>query len=368
MSWDGIYGHDEVRQRFKSAVERDRLASTFLFVGPEGIGKRKFALQLAKTLLCTNAVNFLSCDRCPSCKQVQAGDHPDLEIVQRLPDRNQIMLEQLIGDKSHREGLCQKIAMKPYFGKRKVAILDDADDLRQEGANALLKTLEEPPPGSIIILIGTAVQRQLPTIRSRSQLVRFQRLPWKRVEQILLEQDLISPPDQAERLARLSNGSVQAALDLFGEGILEFRGQLLQQLATRNLTGNDFPKTVSSFVDQAGKDASARRRRTIMVAHWAADFYRHLAISHCSARVILDDLDESADEEMQSAAVQCAQVWEGSADEIAVALDRCLEVESQVLGNAHQATLLDSWLIDLDQIARGRVPALPSLSSHGPLG
>ncbi len=280
MSWDKIYGHDEVRRRFQNAVENDRLASTFLFVGPEGIGKRKFAIQLAKTLLCRNQVNFLACDRCPSCKQVAAGEHPDLEIVQRPPDRNQIMLEQLVGDKSNREGLCQRIAMKPYFGERKVAILDDADDLRQEGANALLKTLEEPPAGSVIILIGTAVQRQLPTIRSRCQLVRFNRLTWQQVEQVLVENELISPPDHAQRLAKLSQGSVQQALDLFGEGILEFRTQLMDQLATMNLTNNDFPKTLLSFVDHAGKDAASKRRRIGMVAQWAAEFYRHLAIAY----------------------------------------------------------------------------------------
>lgn len=368
MSWDQIYGHDDVRERFRQTVQRDRLASTFLFVGPEGIGKRTFAMQLAKTLLCTNSVNFLACDQCSSCKQVAAGEHPDLELVSRPPDRNQIMLEQLIGDKSGREGLCQKIAMKPYFGRRKVAILDDADDLRQEGANALLKTLEEPPPGSVIILISTAVQRQLPTIRSRCQLVRFQRLKWQQVEKILCQKDLISPPDHAAQLARLSQGSVQAALDLFGEGILEFRGQLLEQLSTRNLTTRDFPKVLSSFIDQAGKDAASRRRRTIMVSHWAAEFYRHLAMVACRADLVLDDLDESSDEELLNAAVRCADHWEGSPESIAVAVDRCLEVESQVLANAHSATLVESWLVDLDQIARGHSPALPSLSTHGPLG
>jgi len=167
MSWDTILGHDQVRQQFATAMAQDRLASTFLFLGPEGIGKRTFAWKLAQTLLCPRATDFHPCGTCPSCRQVLAGEHPDLEYVCRAADRNQITLDQLVGDKSDREGLCQKISMKPYYGGRKVAILDDADDLRQEGANALLKTLEEPPPQSVIILIGTAEQRQLPTIRSR---------------------------------------------------------------------------------------------------------------------------------------------------------------------------------------------------------
>ena len=85
-----------------------------------------------------------------------------------------------------REGLCYDIALKPYSGRRKVAIIDDADYLNKEGANCLLKTLEEPPPKSLLILIGTSEQRQLPTIRSRCQIVRFQPLPEQDVAELLL--------------------------------------------------------------------------------------------------------------------------------------------------------------------------------------
>ncbi len=76
-----------------------------------------------------------------------------------------------------REGLCHDIALKPFMGGRKVAIIDDADDLNEEGANCLLKTLEEPPPHSVLILIGTSAERQLPTIRSRARRFVFSRSP-----------------------------------------------------------------------------------------------------------------------------------------------------------------------------------------------
>jgi DNA polymerase-3 subunit delta' len=366
MSWDTIWGHDRVRRQFATAMEQGRLASTFLFLGPEGIGKRTFAWKLAQTLLCPRATDFQPCGVCPSCCQAQAGEHPDFEYVCRAADRNQITLDQLLGDKSDRVGLCQKIAMKPYYGGRKVAILDDADDLRHEGANALLKTLEEPPPKSVIILIGTAEQRQLPTIRSRCQIVRFAPLDWRLVEQILRQKELISPVDAAERLARSSGGSVQTALQLFGEDVMDFRRQWLEQLAGIHVTANDFVKTMQKFVDSAGKEAPPRRRRLTEIAAWAAQLYRH-AMAVMAAGTTPPAVMEHPDQELIRMAERCAARWPGSLAGLAVALDRCLEIESQVAANAHLVTLIESWLLDLNQAAQGQVPFYPSLATVSPL-
>ena len=107
-----------------------------------------------------------------------------------------------------REGLCHAIALKSFMGGRKIAVIDDADDLNVEGANALLKTLEEPPPDSLLILIGTSVERQLPTIRSRSQMIHFHPLPAETVERLLLARQSIEDPAEAARLARQCGGSL----------------------------------------------------------------------------------------------------------------------------------------------------------------
>ncbi len=168
-------------EQFRRALARGRLASSFLFAGPEGIGKRTFALKLAQAMLCTTRPEETldPCGTCPSCVQVAAGTHPDLHLVGKPEDKSFIPLELLIGDREHRrrEGLCHNIGLKPYLGGRKIAMIDDADYLNAEGANSLLKTLEEPPPRSVLILIGTSPAKQLPTIRSRCQLIRFRPLP-----------------------------------------------------------------------------------------------------------------------------------------------------------------------------------------------
>ena len=130
MTWQGIRGHDELVQRFRIAAERGRLAGTFLFVGPAGIGKRSFALQLAQALLCETIPEqeLAACGKCASCVQVAAGTHPDIELVSRPADKAFIPLELLLGDDEHRlrAGLCYNLSAKPFGGRRKIAIIDDA--------------------------------------------------------------------------------------------------------------------------------------------------------------------------------------------------------------------------------------------------
>src|SRR5262245_11636097 len=214
MAWQNIRGHDAIVAKFRRALSKVRLASTFLFVGPAGIGKKAFAFKLAQGLLCERVpeAKLDPCGECPSCHQVLSLNHPDVDLVSKPADKAFIPLEQLIGDAEHRmrEGLCYNIALKPYSGRRKVAIIDDADYLNKEGANCLLKTLEEPPPQSLLILIGTSEQRQLPTIRSRCQIVRFAPLSEADVAELLVERSFCDAA-QARTAATHSEGSLERA-------------------------------------------------------------------------------------------------------------------------------------------------------------
>ncbi len=229
MSWHGIEGHDAVVELFRRALERQRLASSFLFAGPSGIGKRTFALKLAQAMLCQSGPEAAldPCETCPSCTMVLAGTHPDLDLVGKPADKAFLPLELLIGQREHRrqEGLCHNISLKPFMGGRKIAVIDDADFLNAEGANCLLKTLEEPPPQSVLILIGTSPAKQLPTIRSRCQLVRFQPLSAEVVAEVLLSKGLVADAAEARRLAQHAEGSVQRALELADPALWAFRAR-----------------------------------------------------------------------------------------------------------------------------------------------
>jgi DNA polymerase III subunit delta' len=276
--WQGILGHDEVAERFRTAVRRGRLASTYLFVGPPGVGKRRFALALAKALLCreTQGDPLEPCGRCESCRLCVAASHPDLDVVSLPKDKSTLPLELFIGSKEHRnqEGLCHRIALRPFLGGRKVAIIDDADNFSQESANALLKTLEEPPPRSLLILIGTSPSKQLPTIRSRSQIVRFQPLSSDTVAEILVRNAIVPDHQSAAPLIEFGAGSIERAAALVAPAIWQFRGQMLRDLANEQANPVRLAKAIQGFVDEAGKDAADRRERLRTILTFAEDFYR----------------------------------------------------------------------------------------------
>jgi DNA polymerase-3 subunit delta' len=348
MSWQGIEGQDPIVERFRTALARSRLASTFLFVGPAGVGKRTFADRLAQTLLCTEvrAAEMAPCGRCDSCLQCLAQSHPDLHWVEKPADRSSIPLSLLVGDDNHRmrEGLCHDIALKPFLGGRKVAIIDDADDLNDEGANALLKTLEEPPPNSVLILIGTSAERQLPTIRSRAQVMRFSPLAVDVVASILQARGLVSDAEQARRLAGYSGGSLSRAQELADEELWAFRTRLFSHLASPTLNSVALARELLALVDGAGKDAAPRRLRARQAVVFAVDFYRQ-----CLR--VASGVAAGGDAELTTA-VSRAAVAKTSAEVALACIDRSLEALSHINRNAHQATLLECWLDDLGRIVQ----------------
>lgn len=350
MSWHGILGHDDVVDKFVSALKRRRLASSFLFVGPAGIGKRTFAMKFAQALLCqARPEDALDpCEQCPSCVQVLAGTHPDVEVVCKPADKSFLPLELLVGDKDHRsrEGLCHSLSLKPFMGGRRIAIIDDADYLNAEGANSLLKTLEEPPPRSVLILIGTSSAKQLPTIRSRCQLVRFRPLPTETVAQLLASTEVVDNAAEARRLADFSGGSLQTARELADPQLWTFRAQLYQWLAEPVLESVRVGAAVLAFVDAAGKDAPARRNRTRQILHFAAQFFQQMIYALSGAAL-------TGDRELRDAARQAAQNWPPINSAAAACLDRTLEAAEQVDRNVHQAILLECWLDDLARFRTG---------------
>ena len=351
MAWQGIEGHDDVVEQFRRSLARGRLASTYLFVGPEGVGKHSFALKLAQTLLClTNPPERLEpCGHCAGCVQVLAGTHPDLIRVAKPAEKSEIPVQSLIGagERRMREGLCHDISLKPFMGGRRVAVIDDADYLNEEGANCLLKTLEEPPPRSVIILVSTSANRQLPTIRSRSQIIRFSRLDDDVVASLLLAEGAAANRDEALRLAAYSEGSLARARELADPELWKFRGELLKGLAEPQPDGVRLAKAVLAFVDEAGKEAPLRRARARQLVNFTADFYRQLVRR-------LSGAPQPADRELAAQVERAAAAWPASADTAVACAERCLEALAHIDRNANQAIWIECWLDDLGQLITRR--------------
>lgn len=344
MAWQGIEGHDDVVARFVRAEARGRIAGSYLFTGPAGVGKGAFAKALAKSLVCLDPrPGLVACGHCSSCVQAAAGSHPDVDIVAKPADKSTIPLECFIGDKAHRmrEGLCWRILLQPAVGARKVAIILDADALAEEAANCLLKTLEEPPPGAVMILVGTGPERQLPTIRSRCQLIRFGPLDAGVVERILAE-DLARAGDDTSpaaiaAAAAASGGSIDRARLMLDPDMGAFRERLVGLLARRPLAGVELSRETSAIVEAAGKEAPPRRARLTAVLAAAIEFYR-AASRHAATGELPHD-------PVMARGVAC---WAADADEATAALEQTLDALDGIDRNAHLPTLVDAWTAVLE--------------------
>lgn len=217
MSLKKIIGQDRAVAMLSRSIGRQRLAGSYLFCGESGVGKKTTALNFAKAVNCLgtspDAVSPDSCDECESCLKIDAGTHPDLLVI--APEERQIRIEEI-------RLIDEALSLKPFEGRKKTVIVDDAEIMNTPAANAFLKTLEEPPGDSLIILVSSRPELLPATIRSRCARINFSPLSPESCAMVLEgriqgEQCLLS--------ARLSMGRPGIALS---DGLLEERAWFLE--------------------------------------------------------------------------------------------------------------------------------------------
>ncbi|MFQ5673675.1 MAG: DNA polymerase III subunit delta' [Nitrospinales bacterium] len=229
MSFDHILGQKRPIDILRKSLENGTPAHAYLFYGRESVGKKQTAIALAKALNCTESPVADACGQCISCRKIENGIHPDF-----------FLLEPVKSSASAREGairideirnLQKKLNYLPHEGATKVAVIDSAEKMNVQAANAFLKTLEEPPRATLLILITPNFHQLLPTIISRCQAIAFQPLPPEAVKQILARHEEIDPAERAPRAARC-RGQINRALE---ENLLlagQNREELLELIET----------------------------------------------------------------------------------------------------------------------------------------
>jgi len=205
MGFSSIIGNQPAINILQNSIGSGRVACGYLFQGPEGVGKKLAALQMAKALNCERA-GAEPCGECVPCRKIEGGIHPDVLLVAPRGKARMIKVEQV------RE-LIQRMSMMAFEGRWKVFILDDCDCMNLESQNRLLKTLEEPTPQSVLILISSQPSRLLPTILSRCQKVVFHSIPENELEGYLVNERGLEPA-RARLLAALSHGQLSRAQKL----------------------------------------------------------------------------------------------------------------------------------------------------------
>lgn len=242
MSFKSVYGHDRQIHFILAALKQKRVPHAYLFSGMTGVGKRTVALALAKMINCTGDVTASdACNRCPSCLKMDHGNHPDLLCVE--PEGQYIRIKAI-------RDLQAQMQFNPLEGKSRVIIINDADRMNITSANALLKTLEEPAPGNLLILI-TGNPHGLPrTILSRCQQIRFFPLDREVIASYLKER-LSLKKDDAAMIAGAAGGSLAKAIEMAAGDFKSFRDRTLDDLMA--IHNNTLLKLLS-FSSDFGKD------------------------------------------------------------------------------------------------------------------
>jgi DNA polymerase-3 subunit delta' len=309
-----------------------------LFVGPEGIGKRTFARKLAQALLCEvrPAAELDPCELCAACLQVEASTHPDFIEAGKPEDKHELPIGVI-------RALCDQFALKPARGGRKVAILDDADDLNDEASNAFLKTLEEPPPGALLILIGTSAEVQLETIVSRCQVVRFDPLPEPEITALLLETGVATDGADAARLAAVGEGSYSRAVGLADAELGRFRRTMIDEVAAeRGFDPPELAHRLHAFIKQAGKESVDQRRRASLLIGELARFFRGVLWQTAGEAPPCPDVDD------QRAVVALAGRLRP--EDVFVVADRCVLADYHVHRRLYMPLILESLTHDLGKV------------------
>jgi len=358
MPWSDVLGHSEPIRRLKASAAAGRLGQAYAFLGPPGIGKRQCALAFAQALLCEQADDrdLDACGICPSCQQVAARIHPDLLLVNLPPGKAEHPVSSFIGDKDERRraGLCYEIALHPLIGRRKVAIIDEAESLNEEGANALLKTLEEPPPGAIMILVVAGLERLLPTIRSRCQLLTFQPLEADDLKSVLQRDPELQQAGDLDSVAVLAEGSIETARQLLDPELRRQRQQLYEQLAQARFDSLKLGEFARGLVEGASTAKSGQRSHAGWMIRFCIEFYRQALLALSRGIAPSREFDHvgrfvQALAERTRAATASPHA---AIDRVIELLERCLLADRQIEANITPAVCLESMFDDLGKLQR----------------
>lgn len=387
MSFQRIIDQDRVVDALRRAVERERVAHAYLFFGPDGVGKRAAAIEFAKALQCERGGSE-PCDACHACNKVGRLIHPDVQVFLPSPkdtppedvaERLQLLAENpyatvdyvrrpVLSDPSKEsnkqalyrieefhESMRRQMGFRPLEGRYKIAIITDADLLRNETANAFLKLLEEPPAQTVFMLTTSRPERLLPTILSRCQRLRFDLLAPDAIAQALHEREGIEPT-QAAVLARMADGSYARALDLAGnEDLLAGRQLVLDFL--RYAYANNVDRLADLTDQMAGMGRERLKGTFTLMLRWIRDLLLFRAMGADAPLVNVDQKD----------AIErfCKNIPGADLEAMTLLVEQAMELVER---NVHQGLIITTLAQRLHQTMRGTpVPRLyiPLVEANG---
>ncbi|MFP3974952.1 MAG: DNA polymerase III subunit delta' [Chloroflexota bacterium] len=288
-----VIGQDKAVNSLKRSLEAGRLFHAYLFVGAEHVGKMTLAITLAQALNC--ASTEAPCGECHICRRIASGNHPDLQII-RTGATNGSQQHKEISIEQVRE-VQHMVSLRPYEGNYRVIITQDAEYMSEGAANCFLKTLEEPPPFTLFILLTSDASGLLPTIISRCQRIDLERMPFHIARQALTTEKGLSP-ERAELLARLSGGCIGWAISAADdENIVDDRSQVMERLIS--VARWDISERFAFASELAGEFSNDRASVRTKLALWLT-WWRDLLLAKSGCTDFITNIDRREEVERQA--------------------------------------------------------------------
>lgn len=345
--WQTI-GQHKALALLKHSLKTGNLAHAYLFVGPPHVGKNTLALDLAQAVNCQE--DEPPCGTCPSCCRIKDGKHPDITTISLNPtkgsreikSRIEISIEDI-------RDLQRNAILPPYEGSYKVFIIDGAENLSDEAANCLLKTLEEPPSRVLILLLTTEESRLLPTIISRCQRVELKAISIDEVEKVVVESRVVDS-DKARLLARLSHGCLGWALTAsMNDNYLMWRTQELTKMFS--LLSDSWGKRFI-YAIQLGSD---RKSVEELINLWLT-WWHDVMLTKCGYRQAITNIDHATTLEEWAQILSLPDI-----KEFLINLQKSL---TQISRNANLRLVIETLLLDMPrkEVKHGHtISSLPSM-------
>jgi DNA polymerase III subunit delta' len=292
MPFSSLVGNERIKKLLQRAVAEGRIGQSLLMAGPRGVGKYQFAVALAQALNCGHVTEGDACAKCVTCLKIERGEFGDVRTVIREskdPAVKKDSKSQFIRIEQTRS-MSEQAQFRPYEGRRRVFIIDDAEWLRHEAANSILKTLEEPPSTSLIVLVTPKPYVLLETIRSRCQMLNFAPLNPSEIEGHLQMKERM-PADEARLRARLAQGSIGRALEINLDEYRETRNTMFELIETLGVS-REITKLLSAseyLGRKLEKEEFENHLDTLMVL--LADLF-HLKLNASEASLTNEDIGE----------------------------------------------------------------------------
>jgi DNA polymerase-3 subunit delta' len=322
-------GHDQVWQRLAGAVARQQVHHAYLLSGPESIGKTTLALDFAGLLLCQAPTAEKPCGVCAVCRRIAHGNHPDVTLVEAEEGKR------LLGVEAVRETVVHLANLAPSEGAWRAFILPGVEAMTANTVNALLKTLEEPPPGVVLVLTSAEPETLLPTLLSRCQLLPMQPLPGDLVTRALRERWQLAP-EEAQALAALAGGRLGWAVRAIEWPELRAARQNTLSRLTK-ATAADRNERLRLAATLAPDAETARDTLRLWVAWW-----RDVTLAACGAPQLTSTGGERAEAERQGRGI--------GAERAEAFLRALLEAQAALYGNTNPRLTFDVLLLDLPQL------------------